>query len=87
MSGIVQDLRCTKRGRIKRCKSAYISIMAKLSTKTKCTIVILRTYKIAKLTMIVQKAITKSSVGQHGPPTNAKVGSDHLTSVVFSAVF
>jgi hypothetical protein len=24
---------------------------------------------------IVQKAITKSSVGQHGPPTNAKVGS------------
>jgi hypothetical protein len=25
--------------------------------------------------IIVQKAITKSSVGQHGPPTNAKVGS------------
>jgi hypothetical protein len=24
---------------------------------------------------IVQKAITKSSVGQNGPPTNAKVGS------------
>jgi hypothetical protein len=24
---------------------------------------------------IVQKAITKSSVGQHRPPTNAKVGS------------
>jgi hypothetical protein len=25
--------------------------------------------------IIIQKAITKSSVGQHGPPTNAKVGS------------
>jgi hypothetical protein len=24
---------------------------------------------------VVQKAITKSSVRQHGPPTNAKVGS------------
>jgi hypothetical protein len=26
--------------------------------------------------IIIQKAITKSSTGQHGPPTNAKVGSD-----------
>jgi hypothetical protein len=26
--------------------------------------------------IIIQKAITKSSVGQHGPPINAKVGSD-----------
>jgi hypothetical protein len=25
--------------------------------------------------IIIQKAITKSSVGQHGPPANAKVGS------------
>jgi hypothetical protein len=25
--------------------------------------------------LIIQKANTKSSVGQHGPPTNAKVGS------------
>jgi hypothetical protein len=25
--------------------------------------------------IIIQKANTKSSVGQHGPPTNAKVGS------------
>jgi hypothetical protein len=25
--------------------------------------------------IIIQKAITESSVGQHGPPTNAKVGS------------
>jgi hypothetical protein len=24
---------------------------------------------------IIQKEITKSNVGQHGPPTNAKVGS------------
>jgi hypothetical protein len=32
-------------------------------------------YKIAKLTITVQKAITKSIVGQDGPPTNAKVGS------------
>jgi hypothetical protein len=40
-------------------------------------------YKIAKLTMcetqiIVQKAITKSSAGHHGPPTNAKAGSDAM---------
>jgi hypothetical protein len=25
--------------------------------------------------IIIQKANTKSSVGQHGPPTNTKVGS------------
>jgi hypothetical protein len=25
--------------------------------------------------IVIQKAITKSSLGQHGPPTNAKVGS------------
>jgi hypothetical protein len=37
-------------------------------------------YKIAKLTMCKtqsqsKKAVTTSSVGQHGPPTNAEVGS------------
>jgi hypothetical protein len=33
-------------------------------------------YKIAKkLTINVQKANSKSSAEQHGPPTNAKVGS------------
>jgi hypothetical protein len=39
-------------------------------------------YKIVNITMynvsnviIIQQANTKYSVGQHGPPTNAKVGS------------
>jgi hypothetical protein len=30
---------------------------------------------IVKNVIIIQKANTKSSVGQHGPPTNAKVGA------------
>jgi hypothetical protein len=35
--------------------------------------------------IIIQKAITKSSGGQHGPPTNAKVGSGVAKEWAFPA--
>jgi hypothetical protein len=56
--------------RPKICSPAPAYMSEKFSSGTKNNNI-----QLISIRLIIQKAITKSSVGHHGPPTNAKVGS------------